>query len=100
MIRHIALLTLTADASETQRAALLAGLDTLPGAVDSIRTYSRGLDLGLAGTNATVAIVAEFDDIDGFTAYRDHPEHVRVIAELITPILAGRTAAQYDLGGR
>ena len=56
-----------------------------------------GRDLGLNEGNATFAVVADFDDVDDYLVYRDDPEHQRVIAECIAPILASRTAAQYEV---
>ena len=71
---------------------------TLPPRIPQIRDYRIGTDLGLAEENAHFAIVADFDDFDGYTVYRDDPEHQRMIAELIRPFLASRTAAQYEIG--
>jgi hypothetical protein len=42
-------------------------------------------------------VAADFEDVAGYIAYRDDAEHKRIIAELITPILASRTAAQYEM---
>ncbi|MFM7225496.1 MAG: Dabb family protein [Actinomycetota bacterium] len=39
-------------------------------------------------------MVAEVADEEGYAAYRDHPEHQRIIAELIRPVLAARSAIQ------
>ena len=41
-------------------------------------------------------VVADFDDVDGYLVYRDHPDHQAVIQELIRPILAARAAVQHD----
>jgi hypothetical protein len=46
-------------------------------------------------------VVAEFDPVDDQTIYRDHPEHQRVITDLIAPIRADRAdraVVQYDAG--
>ena len=44
-----------------------------------------------------LGIVADFDDWDGYVAYRDHPAHVAVGADLILPVLAGRGAVQHEI---
>jgi hypothetical protein len=41
--------------------------------------------------------VADFDDVDGYFVYRDHPDHVAVINESIRPILADRAALQHEI---
>ena len=42
-------------------------------------------------------VVADFDDVEGFLVYRDHPQHQWVIAELIAPFIETRNAVQYEL---
>ena len=95
MIRHCVTLTFSADATDEQIADLGSALATLPSAVETIRGYSFGRDLGLAEGNASFMVVADFDDVDGYVVYRDHPAHQKVIVEHIRPILAGRSAVQY-----
>ena len=41
--------------------------------------------------------LADFDDVDGYLVYRDHPDHQAVIRERIRPILADRAAVQHHL---
>jgi hypothetical protein len=69
----------------------------LPGAIDAIRAYSFGRDLGLGEGNASFVVVGDFDSVAGYEAYRDHPVHQELIATTIRPILAGRSAVQYEL---
>jgi hypothetical protein len=97
MFRHIVLLTLTDDAPPGQAEAIVEALRTLPGRVPSILAYRVGRDAGLADDNAHVAVVADFDDEAGYVEYRDHPDHVDVIATMIRPHLASRTAVQHRL---
>ena len=40
-------------------------------------------------------MVADFDDEAGYLTYRDHPDHQRFIAELITGKVSERAAVQY-----
>ena len=96
MFRHVVLLTIDPSAP-TAPATIVAALRDLPGAIPEIRDYEVGTDLGLAETNATIAVVAGFDDRAGFEAYRDHPAHLAVIEELILPVLVDRTAVQFAL---
>ncbi len=97
MIRHIVLLTFVDDATDAQIQAVADGLSVLPGRLAQILDYKIGRDLGLNEANATFAVTADFATIDDYLVYRDDAEHKRVIAELITPILARRTAAQYQV---
>lgn len=77
--------------------AVLEGLRGLPAAIPEIRSYVVGPDVGLADDNYDVAVVADFDSVDGYLVYRDHPAHRAVIEERIAPILAGRAAVQHDV---
>lgn len=90
--RHIALLTF---APGTDVDAIVEALHTLPAQIPELRSYEVGRDAGLAADNADLAVVAELDDRAGYEAYRDHPAHQAVIAELIAPHLTARTAAQH-----
>lgn len=62
---------------------------------EGLRSWTCGSDAGLADDNADFAVVAVFDDEDGYRAYRDHPEHRRLITERITPLVATRSAVQF-----
>jgi hypothetical protein len=96
VIRHIALLTFVPDATDEQIDALEAAMSRLPARLPKLRSYKYGRDAGLNAGQANFAIVADFDNVADYVEYRDDAEHRRIIAELITPILASRTAAQYE----
>ena len=97
MIRHVALLTFVDGATEEQVRAIEDALSTLPARLPQLRAYVIGRDLALNEGNASFAVVADFASVDDYIAYRDDTEHRRIIAELISPILAARTGAQYDV---
>jgi len=44
-------------------------------------------------------VVADFATVEDYVVYRDHPDHKRVVAELIVPNIAARSAVQFDTGG-
>ena len=92
MFRHIALLKFT-DPSAIP--AITAALATLPGVIPELREYRFGPDAGIAEGNFDLGVVADFDDVAGYEAYRDNEEHQRVLAELIRPVLSERAAVQY-----
>ena len=96
MIRHIVLLRWTPESTPEQHQAVLDELRALPTVIPEILRYRLGQDLGLAEGNASLSVIADFASVADYEAYRDHPEHQRVIAERIKPILAGRSALQYE----
>jgi hypothetical protein len=97
VIRHIALLTFAEGTTDAQVQAIVDALSTLPAKIPQLQSYSIGRDLGINEGNASFAVVADCATIDDYLVYRDHPEHRRVIADFITPVLAARAGAQYEL---
>ena len=96
MIRHVVLFRWTADATAEQKQRVAAELRRLPSVVPSLRAYHLGTDLGINPGNFEFAVAADFDDADGYLAYRDHPEHRAIVAEFIQPVVADRAAVQYE----
>ena len=97
MIRHVSVLTFADDATDEQIDAVATALRALPATIPELRDYRVGRDLGIDPGNGSFVVIGDFDDEDGYRAYRDHPDHVAVARAHILPILAGRTAAQYTL---
>jgi Stress responsive A/B Barrel Domain len=98
MFRHVVMLSWNESATADERAAVRTGLESLPPLIPEIRSYRVGVDAGLAPAgNFDLVVVADFDDVAGYVAYRDHPAHQAVIAERIRPILASRAAVQHEL---
>jgi len=96
VFRHVSLLRWIPEATAEQRAAVESGIATLPSLIPEIRSYVFGADAHVSEGNFDLAIVADFDDFDSYVVYRDHPDHVAVIAERIRPILAERSAVQHE----
>lgn len=97
MFRHVVLLRWIPDATAEQRAAVESGLAELPSLIPELRSYVFGADAHVNEGNFDLAVVADFDDFDGYLVYRDHPDHVAVLTERIRPILAERAAVQHEL---
>ncbi|MEQ8718475.1 MAG: Dabb family protein [Acidimicrobiales bacterium] len=97
MFRHVVMFSWTEDATDEAKQAALEAVGGLPDMVASIRSFSVGTDAGLAEGNFDACVVADFDDEAGYITYRDHPDHVRVVTELLRPIASGRAAVQYQL---
>jgi hypothetical protein len=97
MIRHVSLLTFVPEATSDQIEAVATALRALPPRIPALRDYRVGPDVGVDGGNATFVVIGDFDDADGYRSYRDHPAHLAVARDHIIPILAARTAAQYEI---
>ncbi len=97
MLRHVVMLSFE-DGTPPEAVQRIADeLRALPAQIPELRSYVVGVDIALADDNADLVVVADVDDVRGYIAYRDHPAHQRVIAELIRPLLAARSAVQHVL---
>ena len=95
-LTHVALFTWKAGTTEQDVDRLCQGLAALPGLIPEIRAYRFGPDAGLNPGNADFAVVADFDDVDGYRVYAAHPAHRDVIDRLVTPLVERRTAVQLE----
>ena len=99
VFRHVVLFRWSPEATSEARQSVTTALRGLPDAIPSIRAYHLGDDAGVSDGNFDFVVLADFDDVSGYLAYRDHPLHQAVIAERIAPIVAERCALQFELEG-
>lgn len=97
MFRHVVLLTIDPAAGDDVPDRIVTALRSLPSVIPELRSYVVGRDAALAPDNATIAVVADFDDEAGYLVYRDHAAHLDVITRLIRPRLADRAAVQHPV---
>ena len=97
MLRHVVLFTWTEDTGPETRSATVAALRRLPEEVGGMTSFAVGPDAGLREGNAHTALVADFPDVAAWQRYADHPVHLQVIADHVKPILAARSAVQYEV---
>ena len=88
---------LSADAPEGSAQAIVEALRELPGQIAEIRDYRVGLDVGVNPPSWDVALTADFDVPSDYVTYRDHPEHQRIIRELIEPVVDQRVSVQFPI---
>lgn len=82
--------------AEGSDAAARAGdaLNALAQTVPEVKQFTCGPDAGVSNGNAEFGIVAVFDSEADYAVYRDHPEHQRIIKEILVPNLTQRTCVQ------
>ncbi len=95
MIRHVVMFRWHDHVDDTAVAAIGAALDQLPAAIGEIKSYVHGPDLELSETTFDYVLVADFESVDDFRTYRDHPEHQAFIKAHIADTAAQRVAVQY-----
>jgi Stress responsive A/B Barrel Domain len=96
VIRHVVIFRFADGTTDEQKEAVRAALQRLPELIPEIRAYRFGDDLGLRDDTYDFAVTADFDDVNSFLVYRDHPDHQKAIAEFIAPIVKARAAMQFE----
>jgi hypothetical protein len=93
-VAHVSHLRWKPDATAVEIERVTAELATLRHQVPGLLYYAFGPDLGLREGNADYAVVGVFADVDAYREYAGHPEHLRILHNVIGPILDARSAAQ------
>lgn len=75
MLIHCVAFTFKTSATAAQVESLQAALTALPEQMPFPVTSRHGPDLGDRATNAHYGLVSEFESVDDFHAYLDHPAH-------------------------
>ncbi len=90
MIEHIVLLRWMPGASEAAKTAAVAGIAALAGELPGIVRYADGVQASPEGKGHDYdwGFVMAFTDAAARDAYLPHPEHQRVVAELMAPVVA------------
>ena len=92
MLRHVAVFRWAEGTPPADVDAFAAALAGLPAVIPEIRSYRFGPDAGLGmSANADFAVVADFDDAEGYAAYAT-PPGPSGRARAAPPAHAGRAA--------
>jgi len=97
--RHVVMFQWADDVDENHVDGVRAALDNLPEQISQVRQYVHGSDVGVAEGNFDYVLVADFDTVDDWRTYRDHPAHQLFIAEHIVGKIKQRAAVQYQTPG-
>jgi Stress responsive A/B Barrel Domain len=79
MIRHVAVFTFVPTFTGEQREHWMSLLRALPAQIPELRSMSVGVDVLGGPSSHDLAIVADFDDLEGLQAYNRHPAHAEVL---------------------
>ena len=93
-LRHVAMYRWADHVDPEHVARVRAALDELAGLV-KVRCHDHGADVGVSAASYDYHIVADFDTIADWRAYRDHPVHVLLVAELIDGHVVDQATGQY-----
>jgi hypothetical protein len=94
--RHVVLLRWADDVPDDHVDQVRSGLDALPAQIPQIRSFLHGSDVGVAEGNYDYVVVADFDNVSDWRAFRQHPAHLLLMEEHITGKFVDRAAIQYQ----
>jgi hypothetical protein len=97
MVRHVVMFRWKPGTTPQQIASLERALGEMPRICPTIRRYRFGRNLGLQEGGFDFAIVADFDDADGWRAYWSNDAHQKLVAEHVRPLTQERAAVQFEL---
>ena len=97
MIRHVAMFTWNESAEDGAIAEFAAQLSTMPDHIAVIRRYDHGDDLQLGPGTADYVLVADFDTVEDYRSYAQHPYHVEFIDTVVKPLVKSVNRVQYHL---
>lgn len=84
MLRHILLIRLKPGVTAEQVDAFARAIEAMP--FPGRHNVVVGRDVGVRPGNMDLAVSNDFSDEAAFQAWGDHPEHVQVREELLSPI--------------
>lgn len=96
MIWHTVVFQWKDEATADQKQLAETLIAKLPSLVPSVREFRFGSDIGINEGNFDFVVSASFDDLPGYLAYRDNPDHRAMIQDHILPIAATRAAVQFE----
>jgi hypothetical protein len=98
-IRHIVLFNWKPGTPADHAERTIIALTELRPKIPEIRSYQFGPNLGINPGTYDFAVTAEFDNVDDYLAYRDHPEHKAFIEKYTAPFVDTRAAIQFRIDG-
>lgn len=96
MVRQIVLIRWTAEATQQQKQAVEDGLRGLADVIPEVRAVRLGEDLRVRADNFDFGVSVDFDSPEAYLTYREHPEHLRLVAEKIQPVMAERAGIVFE----
>jgi hypothetical protein len=96
LIRHVAVFRFTPEFTIEQRDHWMSLLRALPDQIPELRSMSVGIDTLGGPASHDLAIVADFDNLEGLEAYNRHPAHAEVL-RISAPVKASLATVDFEI---
>lgn len=96
MIRHCVMFQWAADATTESKNALRSHIGELS-KIEGVKVFSTGDDVGVSEGTYDYCVTADFDNVDDYVTYRDHPFHKEFVSTYVKPVIASRAAVQFEI---
>jgi hypothetical protein len=102
VIAHVVVFTWKDSVTEEDVAVVYEAHRALAETVDGLVAFHFGPNLGVAPSTADYAVVIVVEDADALRGYLDHPDHVALVEQHTSRMLAHRGSSQisWDVAGR
>lgn len=96
MIRHVAVFRFLPSFTAAEREHWMTLLRALPAQIPELRSMSVGTDVVHGDASHELAIVADFDDLEGLEAYGRHPAHAEVL-RISAPVKLSLATVDFEI---
>lgn len=96
MIRHVAVFRFVPEFTAGQREHWMTLLRALQEQIPQLRSMTVGPDLLGGPASHELAIVADFDDLDGLDTYARHPAHAEVL-RISAPVKVSLATVDFEI---
>jgi len=97
VIEHLVCFKMKADAPAEAIDGLLNALRQLPSRVPGIRELTCGANFSARGQGFTHGLLVRFGSRADLEAYARHPEHQRVVAENVQPVVETLLVVDFEV---
>jgi hypothetical protein len=96
-LRHVVLVKLDRAAAPSSADTLAAAFTALGASTAGVLETQTHRSAGVAPGMCDLALQADFVSAEAFAAYLAHPDHQRLIEEILTPMMRSMSAIQYEV---
>lgn len=95
--RHVTMFRWSDQVDDDHVRRVREAYDELASLAGGLRHHAHGSDVGVSEGTFDYHVVADFESVADWRAYRDHPAHVLLVEELISGHVIDRAAGQFQI---